>query len=990
MAAEVVSGAGVSSGARNVSVRPKDKLHGSPSTGSDEGQEVGLGDDFDPFHDDPDEPDEVDSSLSAPPEESWYHGRLDRAQSEERLRQFGKLGSYLVRESDRRPGSYVLSYLGRSGVSHFKITAVCGDFYIGGRQFNALSDLVGYYTGVSDLLKRERLVHPVPPPEPVNDLRKVVAILPYTKMADTDELSFQKGDIFFVHNELSDGWLWVTAHRTGEQGTIFADLVETLDDDIDPNIVFSWFHPDITKNDAIDLLIKGQGSFLVRPSDNSPGDYTLFFLTNNIIQRFRIEKRGVKYLMGGRTFSCLDAVIHRYKTEQILEGHTLGGPVCKVVSGERLGLPIVPVKEVEQPEKIYATLNEIREKLGVTKFKGIQKQGWLYKKSKKNKKWKCLYFVLTDILYYYDNPKRTKPRGLIDLNCSYLYQVHDTFFERPNCFQLVERELPCLSTVTYLCSESQELTNDWMAVLRPLCVPQTAGQPKLQTLKFMKSLHLTIMQAMRLPSKIVPSPYCLVSLNQVKVCRTRPKPGPDPVWDEEFSLDDIPSDVIMFTITVYNHGKRSKDSEIAEVRLELNTLQNGEEVEDWYSLTGITPVGDWGAVRLRYRSVHSITPVGDWGAVRLRYRSVHSITPVGDWGAVRLRYRSVHRHHTRGRLGAVRLRYRSVHRHHTRGRLGRRQTQIQVSTQASHPWETGAPSDSDTGQYTGITPVGDWGAVRLRYRYFHDLIMPCEEYNSLKELLLDPSLEAVQALADVSHRDRNPLATSLLRIFRNECREHDLLQRLTEHEIEREHETSTLFRAASLTTTLLDLYMKATCTYFLTEAISETIHRILETKQSCELNPNKMDNPMDACANAEFLLRCRDPLNSRHALPKPPHPTASRSLIMIAKCLQNLANLVEFGGKEPYMEVVNPFILKNKERMISYLDQLSNVRERPEIEDAPVKSEPSRDLAQLHHICVTHLTHLTNRAKTQVTLKKLVTVTDMLRKHKEKYQEMMR
>lgn len=71
---------------------------------------------------------------------------------------------------------------------------------------------------------------------------------------------------------------------------------------------------------------------------------------------------------------------------------------------------------------------------------------------------------------------------------------------------------------------------------------------------------------------------------------------------------------------------------------------------------------------------------------------------------------------------------------------------------------------------------------------------------------------------------------------------------------------------------------------------------------------------------------------------------------MIAKCLQNLANLVEFGGKvirnifiiiiiinkatyyiqkhifqEPYMEVVNPFILKNKERMIVFLDQLSSV-----------------------------------------------------------------
>lgn len=44
-------------------------------------------------------------------------------------------------------------------------------------------------------------------------LQRVVAILPYTKMPDTDELTFQKGDIFFVHNDMGDGWLWVTAHR---------------------------------------------------------------------------------------------------------------------------------------------------------------------------------------------------------------------------------------------------------------------------------------------------------------------------------------------------------------------------------------------------------------------------------------------------------------------------------------------------------------------------------------------------------------------------------------------------------------------------------------------------------------------------------------------------------------------------------------------------------------------------------------------------------
>lgn len=31
--------------------------------------------------------------------------------------------------------------------------------------------------------------------------------------------------------------------------------------------------------------------------------------------------------MGGRTFECLDAVINRYRKEQIVEGHTLGQPV---------------------------------------------------------------------------------------------------------------------------------------------------------------------------------------------------------------------------------------------------------------------------------------------------------------------------------------------------------------------------------------------------------------------------------------------------------------------------------------------------------------------------------------------------------------------------------------------------------------------------------------------------------------------------------------
>ena len=41
---------------------------------------------------------------------------------------------------------------------------------------------------------------------------------------------------------------------------------------------------------------------------------------------------------------------------------------------------------------------------------------------------------------------------------------------------------------------------------------------------------------------------------------------------------DVPPDVITFTITVYNKGKRSKDNEVAELTVELSNLTNGDEV----------------------------------------------------------------------------------------------------------------------------------------------------------------------------------------------------------------------------------------------------------------------------------------------------------------------------------------------------------------------------------------------------------------------------
>ena len=49
--------------------------------------------------------------------------------------------------------------------------------------------------------------------------------------------------------------------------------------------------------------------------------------------------------------------------------------------------------------------------------------------------------------------------------------------------------------------------------------------------------------------------------------------------------------MLTFTITVMNRGTRAKDGEIAEVTVDMQTLKSGSETEDWYHLTGVTPIG---------------------------------------------------------------------------------------------------------------------------------------------------------------------------------------------------------------------------------------------------------------------------------------------------------------------------------------------------------------------------------------------------------------
>uniref|UniRef100_A0AAY5E7X9 Ras GTPase-activating protein 1 n=1 Tax=Electrophorus electricus TaxID=8005 RepID=A0AAY5E7X9_ELEEL len=876
------------------------------------------------------EEEEAVFSLSAPPTNQWYHGKLDRTIAEERLRQARTPGSYLIRESDRRPGSFVLSFLSMTNVvNHFRIIAMCGDYYIGGRRFSSLSDLIGYYSYVSCLLKGEKLLSPVAPPEPVEDRRRVRAILPYTKVPETDEISFLKGDMFIVHNELDDGWMWVTNVRTEEQGLIVDDLVEEVGREEDPHEGKIWYHGKISKQEAYNLLMTvGQVcSFLVRPSDNTPGDYSLFFRTNENIQRFKIcPTPNNQYMMGGRYYNSVDDIIEHYRKEQIVEGYTLKDPVS-VQQQEQVLSDLVDGREI---------YNTIRRKTKDAFYKNIVKKGYLL--FNKGKRWKNLYFILegndAQLIYFESEKRATKPKGLIDLSVCSVYGVHDSLFGRPNCFQIVVQHFSEEQYIFYFAGDIPEQAQDWMKCLQTFCsnLRKPAQATSNKRLRQVSSLVLYVEEAHKLPIKHFTNPYCNIYLNSVQVAKTHPREGQNPVFTEEFIFDDLSSEINRFEISLSNKTKKSKESDILFMRCQLSRLQRGQMIDEWFPLSSHVPL-------------------------------------------------------------------------------------------------------------KGIEP----GSLRVRARYSMEKIMPEEEYNEFKELILQRDFHVIYALAHVCGQDRTLLASILLRIFRHEHSEAPLLRTLNDREINMEDEATTLFRATTLASTLMEQYMKATATPFVHHALKDTILRIMESKQSCELNPSKLEKNEDVNLNLTHLLTilselvekifmaaeilpptlrfiygclqksvqqkwptnttmrtrvvsgfvflrliCPAILNPRmfNIIADPPSPTAGRTLTLVAKSVQNLANLVEFGAKEPYMEGVNPFIKNNKQRMIMFLDELGNVPDLPDAMEH-FRTDLSRDLAALHEICATHsdeLRTLSNeRGAQQHVLKKLLAITELLQQKQVHY-----
>eukprot|EP01089_Gocevia_fonbrunei_P001501 TRINITY_DN1138_c0_g1_i1.p1 TRINITY_DN1138_c0_g1~~TRINITY_DN1138_c0_g1_i1.p1 ORF type:complete len:1456 (+),score=163.65 TRINITY_DN1138_c0_g1_i1:50-4417(+) len=88
----------------------------------------------------------------------------------------------------------------------------------------------------------------------------------------------------------------------------------------------------------------------------------------------------------------------------------------------------------------------------------------------------------------------------------------------------------------------------------------------------------------------------------------------------------------------------------------------------------------------------------------------------------------------------------------------------------------------------------------------------------------------------------------------------------------------------------------------------------------------------------------------------PPNQHCQRQLILLSKVLQNLANMVEFGSKEPFMAKMNDFISSNLGPLTNFMDELSNVSSSSSSEEMDMPSNVKQNaLVELHRHIVANM-----------------------------------
>lgn len=191
-----------------------------------------------------------------------YYPNITGLEAEKLLLEKGYEGSYLTRPSQKTPGDYSLSVRRRDKVIHVRIQNH-GDYYdlYGGEKFANLAELIQFYSENPDQLK------------------------------ETDGSIIALGQPFY----------------TEEMEEVSTE---------------KWYHGEITGKEAENLLIsQGQhGSYLVRISTRTPGNYVLTARIHDQTTHLTIAYSDSQYIIGSKGFPTLKELVKFYTCNRLVDG----------------------------------------------------------------------------------------------------------------------------------------------------------------------------------------------------------------------------------------------------------------------------------------------------------------------------------------------------------------------------------------------------------------------------------------------------------------------------------------------------------------------------------------------------------------------------------------------------------------------------------------------------------------------------------------------